>query len=98
MIGRFKYYALKWKYRHNANVFIMRDGRVSGISDDLPGADVMKLSKALWPEERGRIRSRYELRIWLNEKTGLDVPNCVYPWPQWLPRLREMAKERGIEA
>lgn len=67
----------------------------------IPGAGECKaLCKALWPEEWEQVKTLpmgSAVRQWLNEKTGLDVPGTAAAhFHHWLPRLRELASERGV--
>lgn len=69
----------------------------------ITGANESKeLVKALWPAEwetAKHLTAGEPIRLWLNEKTGLNVPGTAAPtFNHWLPRLREMAVERGVAA
>jgi hypothetical protein len=58
--------------------------------------EFLALLDDLFPEECGRHILGREFRLWLNERTGLQVENGSVPvcMRQWLPRLREMAAEK----
>ncbi len=59
--------------------------------------EIVGLVAKLWPWEEARVREMLisDLRIWLNEHTGLYImASAELHFNHWLPCLREMLAEK----
>lgn len=81
----------------------MRKFKQTELKDLVSGSnECFRLCAALWPHEWASAKhlgAGSPFRRWLNEKTGLNIPGDAHAsFNHWLPRLREIAAERGLNA